>query len=250
MGHPVDRPALLTVEAHDNRELRARWHNRVEIRPLPDSKLILPAREGYDRWAPFYDHGRNPSVGLKDRQVRRLLGEVRGLRVADLGCGTGRNAIALAEAGARVTAVDFSSEMLSQARQKPGAGRVRFIVHDLKNPLPLDSDSYDRVLCSLALEHVQDLDVAFGEMARICRPEGRVVIIEMHPALLLQGISARFHDPKTGQDIRPRSVGHRISDFVMAAVRAGLAVEEMQEFFDQDGNAAWPLLLTMKFRPS
>ena len=86
-------------------------------------------------------------------------------------------------------------------------------------------------------------------MARICRPEGRVIIIEMHPALLLQGISARFHDPKTGRDIRPRSVGHRISDFVMAAVRAGLAVEEMQEFFDQDGNAAWPLLLTMKFRP-
>ena len=217
---------------------------------MPDSKLILPAREGYDRWAPFYDQGRNPSVGLKDRQIRKLLGEVRGLRVADLGCGTGRNAIALAEAGAEVTALDFSNEMLAQARQKPGAGRVRFIVHDLKNPLPLDSDSYDRVLCSLALEHVQDLGVAFREMARICRPEGRVIIIEMHPALLLQGIGAHFHDPTTGQDIRPQSVGHQISDFVMAAVRAGLAVEEMQEFFDRDRHATWPLLLTMKFRPS
>ena len=217
---------------------------------MPESKLILPAREGYNRWAPFYDHGRNPSVGLKDREMRRLLGKVRGLRVADLGCGTGRNAIALAEAGAEVTAVDFSSEMLAQARQKPGAGRVRFVVHDLKNPLPLDSDSYDRVLCSLALEHVKHLDVAFGEMARICRPEGRVIIIEMHPALLLQGISAKFHDPKTGQDIRPRSVGHQTSDFVMAAVRAGLAVEEMREFFHQDGQARWPLLLTMKFRSS
>ena len=217
---------------------------------MPDSKLILPAREGYNRWAPFYDHGRNPSVGLKDREIRRLLGDVRGLKVADLGCGTGRSAIALNEAGAEVTALDFSNEMLAQARQKPGAGRVRFIVHDLGNPLPLDSDSYDRVLCSLALEHVQDLDVAFGEMARICRPEGRVVIIEMHPALLLQGISAHFHDPKTGQDIRPRSVGHQTSDFLMAAVRAGLAVEEMREFFDQDKHATWPLLLTMKFRPS
>ena len=87
---------------------------------MSDSKLILPAREGYDRWAPFYDQGRNPSVGLKDRQIRKLLGEVRGLRVADLGCGTGRNAIALAEAGAEVTALDFSNEMLAQARQKPG----------------------------------------------------------------------------------------------------------------------------------
>ena len=217
---------------------------------MPDSKLILPAREGYNRWAPLYDHGRNPTVELKDREIRRLLGEVRGLRVADLGCGTGRAAIALAEAGAEVTAVDFSNEMLAQARHKPGAGRVRFIVHDLENPLPLDSDAFDRVLCSLALEHVQDLDVALGEMARICRPEGRVVIVEMHPAVLLQGISAHFHDPKTGQDIRPRSVGHQISHFVMAAVRAGLALEEMREFFHQDRHATWPLLLTMKFRPS
>ena len=217
---------------------------------MPDSKLILPAREGYNRWAPFYDHGRNPTVGLKDREIHGLLGEVPGLRVADLGCGTGRNAIALAVAGTEVTALDFSNEMLAQARQKPGAGRVRFIVHDLANPLPLESDSYDRVLCSLALEHVQDLGVAFREMARICRPEGRVIIIEMHPTLLLKGIGARFHDPKTGQDIRPRSVGHQTSDFVMAAVRGGLAVEEMREVFDQDRNATWPLLLTMKFKPS
>ncbi len=217
---------------------------------MPDSKLILPAREGYNRWAPHYDRGPNPSAALKDREIRRLLGEVRGLSLADLGCGTGRSAIALAEAGAEVTAVDFSSEMLAQARQKPGAGRVRFIVHDLGNPLPLDSDAYDRVLCSLALEHVQDLDVAFGEMARICRPEGRVVIIELHPALVLQGISAHFHDPKTGQDIRPRSVGHQISDFVMAAVRGGLTLEEMREFFHEDRTARWPLLLTMKFSPS
>ena len=217
---------------------------------MPDSKLILPAREGYNRWARFYDHGRNPTVALKDREIRRLLGEVRGLRVADLGCGTGRNAIALAEAGAEVTAVDFSDEMLAQARQKPGAGRVRFIVHNLENPLPLDSDAYDRVVCSLALEHVQDLDVAFGEMARVCRPEGCVVIVEMHPALLLKGISAHFHDPKTGQDIRPRSVGHQISDFMMAAVGAGLALVEMREFFDQDRHTTWPLLLAMKFRPS
>ena len=215
---------------------------------MKDPKLILPAREGYDRWAPFYDQKANPVVALKQREIDRLMGDVRGLTVADLGCGTGRNAVAMAEAGADVTAVDFSEGMLSQARGRPGAGRVRFIVRSLEEPLPLESDAFDRVLCSLALEHVKNLDVAFSEMARICRPDGRVVVIEMHPAMLLKGVSAHFHDPKTGQDVRPRSVGHQVSDFVMAAVRAGLEIEEMNEFLDSEKHEGWPLLLTLRFR--
>lgn len=214
---------------------------------MSDSKLIMSAQDGYNRWARFYDRGRNPLLSLKESEIKRLLGEVRGHRVVELGCGTGRNVIALAEAGADVTAVDFSEEMLAQARQKPGVGHVRFIFHNLEHPLPFENDVYDRVLCSLVLEHVQNLDFAVSEMARICRPDGHLVIIEMHPALLLKGISAHFRDPKTGKDIRPRSVGHQMSNFIMAAVRAGLTVEDVKEFFDQDSNATWPLLLTMKF---
>jgi len=216
---------------------------------MSDSKLILPAREGYDRWAPHYDQKGNPAVALKQREIRRLLGDVRGLQVVDLGCGTGRNSVEMAEAGAEVSAVDFSEGMLSQARQRQGAGRIRFIVRDLESSLPFADHQFDRVLCSLALEHVVNLDSTFGEMARICRPDGRVVVIEMHPAMFLRGVSAHFHDPKTGQDVRPRSVGHQISDFVMASVRAGLEIEEMTEHVDNDGkHPGWPLLLTFRFK--
>ena len=216
---------------------------------MADSKLILPAREGYDRWAPHYDKKGNPAVALKQREIRRLIGDVRGLQVVDLGCGTGRNSAEMAEAGAEVTAVDFSEGMLSEARQRPGAGRIRFVVRDLESPLPFDDAQFDRVLCSLALEHVIRLNTAFSEMARICRPDGRVIVIEMHPAMFLRGVSAHFHDPKTGQDVRPRSVGHQISDFVMASVQAGLVIEEMTEHVDDRGkHPGWPLLLTLRFK--
>ncbi len=257
----VSRPSSRERERVGFRGRRRRWLGRQPLadargsetaegvsRMSSDSKLILPAREGYDRWAALYDQKANPLIELKQREIARLLGDVRGLAVADLGCGTGRTAVALAERGAQVTAVDFSEGMLAQARSRPGAGRVRFLVHDLEKPLPLGTDSVDRVLCSLALEHVEGLDAAFREMARICRPDGRVVIMEMHPAMLLKGVSAHFHDPKTGRDIRPKSVGHQISDFVMGAVRAGLAIEEMKEFVDQGKHAGWPLLLTLRLR--
>ena len=67
-------------------------------------------RGGYDRWAGVYDHDGNPLVALEGPAVRAAVGEVRGLDVLDLGCGTGRHALWLAAeaAGARrVTAWTF-----------------------------------------------------------------------------------------------------------------------------------------------
>src|SRR5436309_7019436 len=87
----------------------------------PTTGLDLPTREGYDRWAALYDADPNPLVALEEPWVDRLLGDVRGLSVLDLGCGTGRHALRLEAAGAVVHAIDFSEAMLDQARRKPGA---------------------------------------------------------------------------------------------------------------------------------
>src|SRR5438552_4991460 len=96
----------------------------------------LSIRAGYDRWALVYDHDANPLPALEEPFVREAVGEVRGLAVLDLGCGTGRHTVWLAAAGAFVTAVDYSDGMLAEARRKPGAADVRFLVHDLHEPLP------------------------------------------------------------------------------------------------------------------
>ena len=90
-------------------------------------RLVLPTQEGYDRWSEIYDDEDNSLVLLEEPHVDRLLNDVHGLSVLDVGCGTGRHAIRLALRGARVTAIDFSAGMLRKARQKPGAERVIFI---------------------------------------------------------------------------------------------------------------------------
>lgn len=81
----------------------------------------LPAREGNDRWAAVHDDEQNPLIALEERHLPAVLGAVRGLDVIDLGCGTGRQSVQLARAGASVTAVDFSAGMLAKARQRPDA---------------------------------------------------------------------------------------------------------------------------------
>jgi ubiquinone/menaquinone biosynthesis C-methylase UbiE len=221
---------------------------------------VLPTREGYDRWAEIYDGEDNALVALETEHLGPWLRDVRGLAVADIGCGTGRHAVPLALAGADVTALDFSEAMLARARAKPGAERVKFVQHDLAKPLPLASQAFDRVLCCLVLDHIAALDRMFGEMGRICRSDGRILVSVMHPAMMLRGIQARFTDPASGNEIRPASVAHQVSSYVMAALGAGLHLEHLSEHLVDDALAArspravkhlgWPLLLLMRLRPA
>ena len=159
----------------------------------------VPVRQGYARWSGTYDTQDNPMIVLEEPLVRSLLGDVRELAVADIGCGTGRHTLYLAESAARVTAVDFAPEMMAQAIGKAKGRNVRFVSHDLTEPFPFDRDSFDRVLCCLVLEHISGLDPVIAEMGRICRPGGFIVISELHPAMRLRRLQARFTDTETGR---------------------------------------------------
>ena len=220
---------------------------------------IVPTQAGYDRWAALYDNEDNPLVLLEEEHIASLVGNLAGLTVADIGCGTGRHALRWAAAGARVTAVDFSAAMLEQARAKPGSNVITFLQHDVAKPFALKSAAFDRVCCCLVLDHIAALDPFFCELRRLCRPSGCVIISVMHPAMSLRGVQARFIDPATGRRISPAGHAHQVSDYLMAAVRAGLELEHVSEHAADAGLAArspraaryigWPMLLLMKLVP-
>ncbi|MEY2560826.1 MAG: hypothetical protein QOG51_1241 [Verrucomicrobiota bacterium] len=220
---------------------------------------IVPTSIGYDQWAAIYDRDANPLPALEEPLVAELLGDVRGLEILDVGCGTGRHSVRMTAAAARVTAVDFSSKMLAQAREKAGAGDVRFQAHDLSQPLPFADKRFDRVLCALVVDHIEDLDKLFSEMHRVCRPGGNVVVSGMHPAMLLRGVQARFHLPETDRKILVASYPHQMSDYVMAAVRAGFAFDHFSEHVVDENLAGrlerarkylgWPMLFVMRLLP-
>lgn len=197
-------------------------------------------------------------LDLEEPEVDRALGDVKDLEVLDVGAGTGRHAIRLAASGARVTAVDFSDEMLAKARQKPGAERVRWLVHDVARPLPFRENSFDRVLSALVLEHipVEELAAFFRDLGRVVRNDGVIVVTAMHPAMFLKGVSANFRD-ESGE-VRPRSYVATLSDYVMGALQGGLVSLALAEYSVDEGLAArnersrkwlgWPALFVMTLK--
>lgn len=109
--------------------------------------------------------------------VMALLPE--GLRIADLGCGTGAMLPLLAGAAAHVVGVDREAAMIEVATDRTAGLPNVEIRRGLLDDLPLAPASVDLALCVLVLHHVRDLAPVFAEVARVLVPGGRWVVVDM-----------------------------------------------------------------------
>jgi SAM-dependent methyltransferase len=119
----------------------------------------------------------------------RLLGEVRGKRVLDLGCGAGQASIALALQGAHAIALDASAAQLARARRLAEAEEVRVEWHcgDLADLAFLRADSIDLAFSSHVLAEVEDLDRVLRQVHRVLRLGAAFVFSYEHPVALCTG---------------------------------------------------------------
>ncbi|MBW8735169.1 MAG: class I SAM-dependent methyltransferase, partial [Asticcacaulis sp.] len=137
-------------------------------------------RAGYDRWATIYDTYANSTVAIDDMTFPAVYAHLKGRRVLEIGCGTGRHTIRLAQAGNDVTGIDLSPGMLSIARQKLSDCKAQLIEADIM-AAPLDLGLFDAAVTALVLEHIADLGLFFGRVAEMLAPGGELLISEIHP---------------------------------------------------------------------
>ena len=105
--------------------------------------------------------------------IERLLGEVTGLDLAEVGCGGGH--VLRRFPHARLTAIDPSGLALQSARTQLQGYTVRFI-HGAVEDLDLAAASFDRIVCTEVLEHTRDPELVLRTIARLLRPTGIAVI--------------------------------------------------------------------------
>jgi demethylmenaquinone methyltransferase/2-methoxy-6-polyprenyl-1,4-benzoquinol methylase len=159
---------------------------------LPEGQV----RAMFDRISGIYDLlNQVMTVGLHHKWRARAadLAEARpGAKVLDVACGTGDLAIELARRGCDVIGSDFSEEMLVHAREKDAArsqgpasgGHVAAfgtLTWEWANAmeLPYEDDRFDAATVGFGARNFSDLPRGVGEMARVVRPGGKVVILEI-----------------------------------------------------------------------
>ncbi|MBS1710439.1 MAG: methyltransferase domain-containing protein [Armatimonadetes bacterium] len=116
------------------------------------------------------DGGDYSRRAILDPPMLELLGCVQGRRILDLGCGEGRFARILSQAGASVIGIDPVAEFIRHAGA-PNCG-AQFIVAEA-GAIPLDSGFFDDVVSYLTLVDIADLEPAADEITRVLKPGGR-----------------------------------------------------------------------------
>ena len=180
--------------------------------------------EGYQLWSETYDRPLR-LFPIEEPIMHRLLDTFPPSLVLDAACGTGRYSVHLFHRGHQIIGVDQSPAMLARAKKKLPSGDFRR--GDL-SALPLDSGSVDGVVCALSMIHLNDIEGAISELARVVRPGGRVIISDVHPFLILLGWRAQFRAP-TGNEGFMRLNAHLPSDYCHAFTAAGLHVRTCYE---------------------
>lgn len=121
---------------------------------------------------------------IPDERQLRLLGDLKGKRVLDLGCGGGQAAVAFARAGAATVGIDQSTGQLAHARRLADAAEVRVELRqgDVADLAFLRADSIDVAFSAYAFAHVDDLPRVFRQVHRVLKLGGTLVFSLPHPA--------------------------------------------------------------------
>jgi SAM-dependent methyltransferase len=135
--------------------------------------------------------------------IPRFLGDLRGKRILEYGCGLGALTVLLAKSGARVTAFDLSEASVERAGERARLNgvldRIEFHVAP-GEALPFPDGSFDRVIGKAVLHHLDPVEGA-SELARVLTPGGRAAFSEplgMNPLLVF----ARKHLPYPEKHVR------------------------------------------------
>jgi ubiquinone/menaquinone biosynthesis C-methylase UbiE len=173
-----------------------------------------------------------PDVARED--TLKLLGNVDGKRVLDLGCGAGHNAIALARQGAKVIGVDESSDQVADARAACEREKVRVELHHapLAELAFIRADTIDAVLSVWGLVPVDDIDRVFRQVDRVLRPEHPLVLSMPHPAFAMvdpddpeRRIRRAYWEPAPTDGIIPRTISALFTSLGRANFRVDTVLE-------------------------
>jgi ubiquinone/menaquinone biosynthesis C-methylase UbiE len=201
----------------------------------------------YDAVADAYSHALDPDgVGLVDPVLTELVGDVTGRDMLSLACGQGQDARLLASLGATVTGVDVSTQMLRFAGRHEAANPrgITYVQDDAQDLAAFAEQSFDGVVCHMALMDIPELASTLGSVARVLRDGGWFVFSIVHPCyrghvdVVTDYLLDHRYRKRLATEWLPAHAYHRpLGTYVEQLTQAGFRIERVVEVHHQAADA-------------
>jgi ubiquinone/menaquinone biosynthesis C-methylase UbiE len=179
---------------------------------LFSSTAIKGSEEAYDLWSEDYDaQPGNLMLDMDEEVFSELLKgiDLKDKRVADIGCGTGRQWPKIFRAGpCSLTGFDVSSGMLSRLQEKfPDVYTSKIIDNKFSD---IGDAMYDVLVSTLTVAHIENIEEALDAWCRILKKGGDLIITDFHPEALVNGGKRTFQH--NNKQIQVQNFVHHVSE--------------------------------------
>lgn len=192
------------------------------------------AKKHYDKYAARYTKEIRKSTHKKitTKIVFQLLGNVKGKRILDCGCGAGLESASLAKRGAKVFACDVSESMIELARKNDETGSVKFFQGDYED-LKFGKGFFDRILFFWTLHYKKDMARILKKLGKFLKQRGEIILVEPHPMREMMKHTKNYFTKatkfKTWNGIKVNYYFPKVSDYLNTSSKANLRVVEVVE---------------------
>ncbi len=150
--------------------------NKKEASPIA-LEAYEKIAEGFSSMAP----SKAENAYIEQPAMRRFIGEVKGLKILEAGCGPGILAEYLIHEGAKVVGYDVSPKMIELAKKR-NPKDATFFVADMAKTLPIDQDGvFDLAAASLSFDYIENWTIPLAEIYRLLKPKAKFIFTIQHP---------------------------------------------------------------------
>ena len=247
----IDSPPSILRKA---RKLVEEWYHMKN----PEELKYLDVKNLYKKWSKNYDAFPNLATFLEEKATKDIF-KYKNKNILDLGCGTGRYAIPLAKKN-NVLGVDFSKEMLREAKKKAKKSKVKinFKEGDVTNFR--SKEKFDLIISMLVQDHIKDLSKAIETMNSLSKVGTEIIISNIHPNFTYYAVSRNKNTSKFLPGFSSNQYYHPLEEYIKLFRKKGFELidckdlifldryAKMKEFKELEKMKSRPLVILMKFR--
>jgi ubiquinone/menaquinone biosynthesis C-methylase UbiE len=183
-------------------------------------------------------------------ETLKILGDIKGKRVLDLGCGEGGYSRLFASKGAIVVGVDYSEDLIKEALKQNQINEIEYYVTDACFLERIEDKKFDFVVSAMCLMAVENLESAIKEAYRVLKPGGEFLISILHPCF---GFKDYFNEGPYQESLsehfgKPITFWHKtLSNTINCMLNVGFNLRLLYEPQSSNDNSQIPKILLLKF---